>query len=208
MFITLTMSLLLLIIINHYRWSLKLGWTSLLRCLFRVQKEFLSECIDNANFFFFFKVKYFKILHTSVSSPWVHPGNRSELLFKIVGDKSQQSGRYHRNGILRSVKYSHEAMVSQCHLSLTAQKQDLSSNVFIIPAIYLSQNKSKGKDSCTQLCEPWHTSRTKHLQHIWKPEDVPPRWPERRSVRGQLAVGAPRCMHHRLNPCWRPSRLI
>lgn len=83
-------------------------------------------------------------------------------------------------------------MLSQYHL--TAQKLDLSSAVFIIPAIYLSQNRSKHIQLLYSACEPWRPLKTKHLQDIWKRRDAIPGWPERRTVSSQLAIRAATCI--------------
>lgn len=42
-------------------------------------------------------------------------------------------------------------MASEYHLTSTAQKQDLSPSVFIIPTVYFSENKSKGKRKHSRL---------------------------------------------------------
>lgn len=50
-----------------------------------------------------------------------------------------------------NVKYSHVAMAREYHLTSTAQKQDLSPTVFIIPVVYFSENKSRAKRKHSRL---------------------------------------------------------
>lgn len=65
-----------------------------------------------------------------------------------------------------NIEYSHVAMATECHLTSTTQKQDLSPSVFIIPPVYSLKNKSKAKrkHSCRwySTAEPWHRLKNKH----------------------------------------------
>lgn len=78
---------------------------------------------------------------------------------------------------------------------LTAQKQDLSSAVFIIPAIYLSQHGSK---LSVQLREPRCPLKTKNTCRTSGDLGTPllAALDAKDCYSSQSAIGAPKCTHH------------
>ena len=53
-----------------------------------------------------------------------------------------------------NIKYSHVAMATEYHLTSTKQQQDLSPSVYIIPAVYFSESKSKTSQNSVVPCIP------------------------------------------------------
>lgn len=58
----------------------------------------------------------------------------------------------HGEMVTDNIKYSHVAMATENHIPSTAQKQDLSPSVFIIPTVYFSEHKSKVENETHSSC--------------------------------------------------------